>query len=276
MILRNLAQFFPGSQAVKARLLPLFFLLPALLLNLWLTSVAVAAELPDNDDASSLVITYHVVPLKRPALRRELESNGLRQFQRWKDEGILKSYRLLLSRYADSDNWDAMALLTFSSVANVERWKKLEQTTPGGLTRKALTLVSAIHSAPVALARSRSAAATPSNPVFVVIPYLTLVSMGDYLKYADGYVLPQFDGWIDEAVLSQYELFVSSFPAGRPWSAMVILEYKDEAALARRNAVVAKVRARLREVPEWKAISDNKKAVRDEKQVVIADQISLH
>jgi hypothetical protein len=57
---------------------------------------------------------------------------------------------------------------------------------------------------------------------------------------------------------------------------MVILEYKDEEALARRNAVVAKVRARLKEIPEWKAISDNKKTVRDEKQVVLADQISFH
>jgi hypothetical protein len=261
---------------VRARLLPLFCLLSALLLNLLWTSVAAAAELAANDDASSLVITYHVAPLNRPALRHELERTGLRQFQRWKSEGILKSYRILFSRYADSDNWDAMALLAFSSSANALRWKKLEQTTPGGLAPKALALISAIHTAPVALARSRSAAETPTKPVFVVIPYLTLVSMGDYLKYADGYVLPQFDGWIDEAVLSQYDLFVSSFPAGRPWSAMVILEYKDEEALARRNAVVAKVRARLKEIPEWKAISDNKKTVRDEKQVVLADQISFH
>ena len=260
---------------MKARLLPLFCLLSALLLNWLVTSVAAAAELLADDQASSLVVTYHVAPLKRPALRREFEKSGLRQFRRWKNEGILKSYRLLFSRYADSDHWDAMALLTFSSSANVERWKELEQTTPGGLTQKALALVSAIHTAPVALARSKSAAETPGNPVFLVIPYLTLVSMGDYLKYVDGYVLPQFDGWLGEGVLSQYELFVSSFPAGRPWSAMVILEYQDAEALTRRNAVVAKVRARLKEIPEWKAISDNKKAVRDEKQVVIADQISL-
>lgn len=260
---------------MKARLLSLCCLLSALLLNLLLTDLAAAAELAVNDEASALVISYHVAPLQRPALRRELEKSGLRQFQRWKNEGILKTYRLFFSRYADSDHWDAMALLTFSSSANVERWKTLEQTTPGGLTRKALALVRAIHSAPVVLARSNSAAETPGNPVFLVIPYLTLVSMGDYLKYADGYVIPQFDGWIGEAVLSQYEVWVSSFPAGRPWSAMVILAYQDEAALARRNAVVAKVRARLKEIPEWKAISDNKKSVRDEKLVVIADQISF-
>lgn len=261
---------------MKARLLQLFCLVSGLLLNVLLTSVAQAAEPDVNHDASSLVVTYHVAPVNRPAFRQELETSGLRQFERWKSEGILNSYRILFSRYADSDNWDAMALLTFSSSANVERWKKLEKTTPGGLAPKALALISAIHTAPVALVRSRSSAETPVNPVFVVIPYVTLVSAGDYLKYADGYVIPQFDGWIAEAVLSQYDLFVSSFPAGRPWSTMVILEYKDEEALAKRNAVVAKVRARLKEIPEWKAISDNKKTVRDEKQVVIADQISFH
>ncbi len=273
-MLPNLARFAPAGKAQKAKLRSLFCLLSALLLNLWLTDLA-AAELPVNEEAPALLISYHVAPPQRPALRRELEKSGLRQFQRWKDEGILKSYRILFSRYADSDHWDAMALLTFSSPANVQRWKTLEQTTPGGLTRKALGLVRAIHSAPVALARSNSAAESPANPVFLVIPYLTLVSMSDYLKFADGYVIPQFDGWIGEAVLSDYELWVSSFPAGRPWSAMVILQYRDEEALARRNAVVAKVRARLKEVPEWKAISDSKKSVRDEKLVVIADQISL-
>jgi hypothetical protein len=274
-ILKKQADFSPGSDTVTARLPQLFFLLSAMLLNLLLVSAAPAAQPAATDEASSLVITYHVAPLNRSALRRELEKAGLDQFQRWKNDGILKNYRLLFSRYADADNWDAMALLTFASAAELARWKEVEQSAPGGLPPKALALVSAIHSAPVTLARSKSVAGTPTKPVFLVIPYVTLVSVGDYLTYADGYVIPQFDGWIDEAVLAQYELFLSSFPAGRPWSAMVILEYKDEAALARRNAVVAKVRARLKEIPEWKAISDNKKSVRDEKQVVIADQISF-
>jgi hypothetical protein len=57
---------------------------------------------------------------------------------------------------------------------------------------------------------------------------------------------------------------------------MVILAYKDEDALAKRNAIVAKVRARLAANPVWKAISESKKSVREEKQVVIAEQLSLH
>lgn len=260
---------------MKTRLLKLFWIVPALLLNLSLTGLTQAAEVPVHD-ASSLIVTYHVAPPNRPAFRQELETTGLRQFQRWKNEGILNSYRILFSRYVDSDNWDAMALLTFSSSVDVERWKELEHTTPAGLPPRALALITSIHTTPVELARTKRTAETPISSVFVVIPYVTLVATGDYLKYADDYVIPQFDGWMAEAVLSQYDLFIGSFPAGRPWSVMVILEYKDEEALAKRNEVVAKVRARLTASPAWKAISENKKGLRDEKQVVIAEQLSPH
>lgn len=260
---------------MNTRLRQLLYILPALLLNLWSAGMAEAAD-TSPADASALIVTYQVAPANRPALREELEKSGVRQFQRWQEEGILQSYRLLFSRYADSDNWDAMALLTFSSPANSARWKKLEQTSPAGLSQKALGLITSIHSTPVSLARSKSAPAAPANSVFVVIPYVTLVSAADYLKYADGYAIPQFDGWIADGVLSHYDLFSSTFPAGRPWHAMVILEYKDEASLAQRNAVETKVRAKLKDIPEWKSLSDNKKNIRDEKQVVVAELLGAH
>jgi hypothetical protein len=119
-------------------------LLPAFLLALSLTSGTRAAE-AHVDELPSLVVAYHVAPVSRPGFRQELETSGLRQFQRWKNEGILSSYRILFSRYADSDNWDAMALLAFPSVADVERWKNIERTHPAGLPPKALALVTSIH-----------------------------------------------------------------------------------------------------------------------------------
>jgi hypothetical protein len=57
---------------------------------------------------------------------------------------------------------------------------------------------------------------------------------------------------------------------------MVLLEYKNDAALGQREAVVARVRARLKDNPEWKAISDEKKKIRNEKQLVIADPLIAH
>jgi hypothetical protein len=222
----------------------------------------------------SLVITYQTAPANRPALRRELERFTVPRFQRWQDEGYIKSYRLLFSRFADSDNWDAMTLLTFPNSAELAHWKQMEQSNPAGLSTRALALTTAIHTAPVDLVRTGSTGDAASHGVLVVIPYKTLVSADEYLKYADGYVIPQFRGWMGEGVLSRYALYASSFPAGRAWSTMVILEYKNEAALSARNAVVAKVREKLKSNAEWKAISDNKKSVRDEEQVVIADPLA--
>lgn len=81
---------------------------------------------------------------------------------------------------------------------------------------------------------------------------------------------------MDEGVLTGYSLYTSRFPAGRPWNAMVVLQYKDETALSAREAVVTKVRERLKRNAEWKAISDGKKNVRTEQQVVVADRIETH
>lgn len=260
---------------MKTRLLQILQSLPTYILVFSLFGVTHAAE-SSVEDLPSLVVAYHVAPANRPAFRHELETTGLRQFQRWKNEGILSSYRILFSRYADSDNWDAMAVLGFSSVADVERWKHIEDAMPAGLLPKALAMVKSVHTTPVSLARSKSAMDTTTNSVFMVIPYITMVSVGDYLKYADGYMNPQFDGMIAESVMSHYDLFVSTFSTGRPWSSLVILEYKDQESLSKRGSAEAKVRGRLKDVPEWKAFSDIKKSIREEKQIVLAEQLSQH
>jgi hypothetical protein len=228
------------------------------------------------DGPLSLIVTYQASPANRAALRQELQGAGVHQFQHWKDAGVLSSYSLLFGRYADNDNLDAVAVLAFPDYAAMARWKKIEQSTPGGLGKKALALTSAIHTAPADLVRTGRAAPTSADSVFMVIPYETMISAPDYLKYADGYVVPQFEGWMKEGVLAHYDIFVDRYAAGRPWSTMVLLEYKNDAALGQREAVVARVRARLKDNPEWKAISDEKKKIRNEKQLVIADPLIAH
>jgi hypothetical protein len=246
--------------------------------NLWCACLAllclagVARADSAQPDYPALVIGYEVAPANRQAFRHEVEAAGVRQFQHWKDDGILKEFRLLFSRHADAGNWDAMALLTFASASEAARWKAVERDAPAGLTPKALSLVSAIRSTPVELARAKSGAAG-SGSVFVAIPYALSVPGGEYLKYADGYVLPQFDGWIGEKALAGYQIYLATLPAARPWAALAILQYRDDQALARREEVTARVRGRLKENPEWRAIAENKKNVRDEKQAVIADPL---
>ena len=245
----------------------------ALLLSALSVGMAQAADTHEGGPLS-LIITYNAPPANRVALRKEMDGDGVRQFQRWQDEGILKDYRLLFNRFADSDNLDAVAILTFSSEAAAERWKKIEQLAPGGLNKRALALTTAIHTAPADLERGNHAAGAQSQTVFMLLPYETLVPAPDYLKYADGYVIPQFEGWIKEGLLASYGIYVNRYAAARPWSTLVLLEYRSDAALGRREAVVAKVRAKLKDNPDWRAISDSRKSVRNEKQLVLADRIS--
>lgn len=253
----------------------LFGLLVAL--SFFSADLAAATEIPSAPAQSAgpmtLMISYHVAPANRPALRKELEGAGRSQFQKWKTDGVLKDFRLLFNRFADSDNLDAFVVLSFSSTAQMQQWKKIEAISPAGLTAKARALTVAIHSSQADLVRTQRTSDTSADSVFIMIPYETLISAPDYLKYADAYVIPQFEGWMSEGILAHYGVYVNRYPAGRPWSTMLILEYKNEAALGARESVVAKVRAKLKENPEWKAISDSKKNIRTEKQIVIADQL---
>ena len=238
--------------------------------GLFLVQPALAAD-PRDGGPLALFITYHAVPANRLALMHELAAGETRQLQHWKTTGAIESYRLLTSRYADSTGWDAALILTFANETAVAGWKMIEHSFPAGLTPKALALTSAIETAPADLMREGAAPAEAQSPVFLVIPYDYSVSENDYLKYLDGYTVPQLEGWIGEGVLSRYRIYLARYAAGRPWMAMLVLEYKDDAALAQRETVVAKVRAKLAANPEWKAISDEKKNVRTEKAPVVAD-----
>ncbi|HLG86746.1 MAG TPA: hypothetical protein VKZ79_06060 [Alphaproteobacteria bacterium] len=223
---------------------------------------------------SALLMTYHAMPANRPLLMRELLQSEVRQLQQWKETGVIESYRLLTNRYADSVTWDAALILTFRNEAALAGWKRVEHEFPAGLTPKALALTSAVETAPADLMREGRARDDATEPTFLVIPYDYAVPEGDYLKYLDGYTIPQLSGWIDEGVLARYSIYLGRYPAGRPWSALLVLEYKDDAAFAQREAVVAKVRARLAANPTWKAFADDKKNIRTEKAPTVADLVA--
>jgi hypothetical protein len=221
----------------------------------------------------SLVEEISTTPARRPALRQDLESVQLRRLERWRARGILKSYRLLFNRFADAGSWDALEVLTFADPAAAARWAHIERTAPAGLDPRALRLATALSSAPSDLARSSGTDADERAGPFLVIPYETLVSVPEYERYFDGYTLPQLRGWSEEGVLGGFELHLARYYAGRPWSAMLILRYRGDEALDRREAVVAKVRGALAADPAWKAFSDDKKAIRTEKQLAVADEL---
>ena len=225
----------------------------------------------------TLLIAYKCRPQDRVKLRDRMIDYEIANFAKWKQVGLLADYRILFSRYLNTDNYDMLSLLSFKSYSEVSRWKSIEQTSPGGLSQVALALVTSAKT--YAIDRLRYAASTQSQsskkePVFLVIPYDYSVPADQYVSYLDGYVLPQLKGWMQEQVLSEYDIYLARYAAGRPWSSVLVLEYADDEALGKRESIVAKVRSQLQENADWKALSERKQSVRVEKEAIIADQLA--
>ena len=111
--------------------------------------------------------------------------------------------------------------------------------------------------------------------MFFIIPYDFETPADEYVKYLDGYVIPQVTGWIKRNVLAAYTIYLSRYSTSRPFSSLFVLEYRDSDAFGLREATITKVRATLQNIPAWKALSDAKHTIRVEKQTVIAEELVL-
>ena len=251
--------------------------IPRLLRLLFCAAAVFALPGQDPKDAgpTSLAITYRCPPEKRTDLRNYMRQEGLQRLEGYRKNAILSGYRILLSRYVDTNNWDMMLLLAFSDYTAVEKWKRIEHQSPAGLPSALLPIAASITTYPVDLMRAKSADQTPLQPVYLVIPYTVSVPAADYLQYVDDFAIPQFDGWIAEGVLARYEFYMQRYVAARPWDALLLLEYKDDESLGLREKIAAKVRQRLRAYPKWKALDANEQNIRVEKEAVIADELTL-
>jgi hypothetical protein len=189
-------------------------------------------------------------------------------------QGLLQGYKLFFNRYPDTNRWDGLEVLTFSGSAAASRWATLERTSPGGLSPAVLRLATHIVETPAEGVRRGGTRGAATDAPTLAIPYQVVVPSPQYLTYLDTYVVPQFEGWIAEGVLDSYEIQMSRFPAGRPWASLILLRYRDDAALGRRDETTALVRRRLAENPQWKAASDSKTTVRTEGVLAVADQLA--
>ena len=224
----------------------------------------------------SLLIALNCKPADRPALRQAISTTAAAEFSNLAKEGTLRFYRVLFNRFVDTETWDALILLEFSSDAGIEKWAGIEATAPAGLDPDAAKLITAgvTYQADLVSHQESPAQAAHSKHVYMVIPYtIDPNSPDDYVKYAEGYVVPQLQGWMKEGVLTRWDLLVSRYAAARPWQVALVLEYRDQAAFGQRDAVVAKVRSELAQNAEWKAISDNKHKMRTELRAVTAEEL---
>ena len=224
----------------------------------------------------ALIVTYHVAPADRIAFTAAVRTRMLPRLERLRATGALDSYHLLANRYVDSATWDLMLILDFHTSAMLARWRQVEAQAPAGLEPSALRLVTSIESAPADPMFGSAAPRHPGDPatVYLLVPYQYFVSEDEYLAYAKSYLVPQTEGWLAAGVLQSYRLYLPRYPAGRDWSALLVLGYRGDAGLARRDAVVKAVRAHLAATsPQWNAFAQRKQKLRTEKQATIAEEL---
>ncbi len=185
------------------------------------------------------------------------------QLAAWRQAGVL-SHVLLLNEDATRDAaFAAVAVLELPDVETLARWQQAggRELGPG------------VVATPVdAVIRGESTPRDSSKAKFLVALYDVTVPPEQYREYAVGYIKPQMEGWRAERVLTSYGLYAARERTGAPWHSVLVMEYRDDRALARRDEVKDAVRARLgASNPAWKALSDAKLNVRTEKSLTPAE-----
>lgn len=254
------------------------------ILTLWHAMPTLAAVPPGTFAApqprSAVVIAYRSSVANRPLLRQEVLKDLAPRLEGWRRNGTIAGYQLLCNSFVDAKNWDLLAILTFRDFAGIERWRNIERSSPGGLTARELRLFapSAEYLMDV-VQRSHSAKSGGKPGVFLVIPYVfSPTPVERYLQYAQGYIVPETEGWMRRGNISSYGLYVNRFYPDELVQSLLVLEYEDFNALSNRASVIEQTRKELSADPAWKSWSDAKdhEHMRAEKQAVIAEQLAAH
>lgn len=221
----------------------------------------------------TLIIHYRASLPNRTAFRNYLSNEFAAKLRAMRARGEIEDFRIFYSWYRQPNVWDGMAVLRFPSFEAVQKWNALERTQPGGLDARGTALADPVATYNADLSWSRNPDALKQGEVYYVIPY-EYREAAEYRDYVKAYVLPQFDGWMEDGALSGYELYMNRYSVGTPWDALFIQHYRDMTAFGRRQALTAKTRVRLRENAEWKAWSDRKADIRSETENTIAELIA--
>src|SRR5262249_18003280 len=149
-----------------------------------------AQESPNDAGPATLVITYRCTPSQRVKLRQYMRDQGLARFEEWRRNAILQNYRILFSRYVDTNNWDMLTILTFANYSDFDKWQRVERDTPAGLPAAVLDQLLYISTYPLDAVRQKAAAERPLHPTCLVVPYARTTSPQEYLDYRDRTVQP--------------------------------------------------------------------------------------
>jgi hypothetical protein len=244
---------------------------------LLLTTAVAAQDKPQGaapQPPFSIFYSYKCLPENRPALRQYMESDGARQFEHWKSQGVVKDYMILFASYVriNSVPWDMLIRIDFNRYADTEKWREIERTMPAGLPPRILSLAT-----PENLQFADALAAQGMDPrnagkaIYDIGYYKFKVPLSAGKDFIQGYIMPQLNAFLGEKVIAGYGLYLNRYE-GTDWSYLILSEYSDITTFDLRVANKDKIRSLLD--PAWKTLHDIKSEhIRDEPHGFIADHI---
>ncbi len=229
------------------------------------------------DGPVSIVLTYKARPEARADFRAWVETTGAARFAAWKKGGVFDDALLLFSTFPSAANPDLVVVLDFPRFTASARWREIERRSPGGLTPEALRLAgveSGNYGEP--LARESAARRDSTKAAYLVVTYATHVPAAEYARYVTGYTVPQMKEWMAAGPLTAYAMLYNTTSFNTPWDSMLIMEYADLAAFARRDEIKWAARAKLNATdPVFKSYTDSKANIREDRAMFHADAIPL-
>lgn len=248
---------------------------PRLVAVMLLTVVAMASALRAQDYAPGsvrMIITYRCRVADRPAFLTAMRKEGAARFERWKKDGAISNYLLLYNTVCDTETWDMMAVLSFNTYQQTERWYGIEEQNPGGLSQELLKLAVPTTSQ---LSEARWDLGTHGDPrsqIYMIIPY-DHSDRNSYINFVNAVLVPQFDGWMREKALGAWSIMMNLHYPGMPHDVWLLLEYNGIEGLAHRNMARDITAERLSQDPSWKLLRGISEGIRSEHEVTIARAI---
>lgn len=180
----------------------------------------------------------------------------------WKRAGLTSRSQLLAAQPGqDKAGFSSILLLDFRNEKAYAQW--YEQA------KKELDANARIRRADVVRSDGK-APPTVAAAVYVVSFYDTLVEPAAYKTYTDQYILPNMHSQQRFGVMARYAMYLERESNGTKGRSILVMEYKDKDAFARREEVKDKGAKKLLENPQWKQYNGTKSTIRTHTSETVA------
>jgi phosphate transport system substrate-binding protein len=176
----------------------------------------------------------------------------------WRQTGLVADAWLLKCTDPKHQEIAALAVLQFPDQHSLDEWqqKGAPAIKEGLITTKVDTL-----------ARGETFPRDSTKAIFQVAQYDVTTSPKQYKEYVQGYVVPEMESLRARRILTSYFLFAARDPGAAPWQSLLVMEYRDNVALGRREQAMGEARNELAANPTWKVFSDSKQSIRKERSL---------